>query len=498
MKSAAYSVTGLGEAMPLVVAAGNGRTFAAAAAIARDEHRQMVTEISAFSIPAPRRPLAERPPGSIRVSAASEPRRPATVFMPVQQTAPVERSGGWLHRLPVIGKRLASLWQKAAQSAALEVLALSGEGDILICGEPALAHALAGAFASNGRASKVLGPTAPPSSGCASGSVLGRPAGSSLIDRLKRRRGDIAGLGCIVLAGADDFVVELGAIGDCPSPPLVVLVRPSDVGLIVTAAELPRAEGALPKISVVSVSYNQAQYLEASIRSILDQGYPNLDYVIIDGGSTDGSIEIIERYREHFSHVVIEPDDGQSNALNKGFRLATGDIMNWLCSDDLLMPGALQAVADTWRLHHADLVVGGCLRIRDSIDDLIHEHHAAIPLGATMELDAYDILKFMGSWQKGHYFFQPEVFFSRRIWDAAGSYLKEHLFYAMDYDMWLRMGLAGASVRVIPPALGCSRVHEAQKTKDDRVYLHQLARMMDEYAEMFAALEKAAGPLPAA
>jgi hypothetical protein len=129
------------------------------------------------------------------------------------------------------------------------------------------------------------------------------------------------------------------------------------------------------------------------------------------------------------------------------------------------------------------------LPVSSAID---HSHYSALPLGRTVGLDPYDILQFMRSWQDGNYFFQPEVFFSRRIWEASGAYLKPHLEYAMDYDMWLRMALAGATARAIPQLIGVSRVHAAQKTRADRVYLHQLRILMEEYAEMFEHLEAAA------
>src|SRR5918993_3663819 len=93
--------------------------------------------------------------------------------------------------------------------------------------------------------------------------------------------------------------------------------------------------GVWPKISVVTPSFNQGQYIEATIRSVLEQEYPNLEYIIIDGGSTDGSVEIIEKYSEYLTYWVSEPDEGQTNALIKGFDRADGDILCWLCSDDL-------------------------------------------------------------------------------------------------------------------------------------------------------------------
>lgn len=101
-----------------------------------------------------------------------------------------------------------------------------------------------------------------------------------------------------------------------------------------------------PKISVITPSYNQAQFVEATLQSVLDQNYPNLEYIVIDGGSTDGSAEIIERYADQLTYWVSEKDSGQSQAINKGLRRATGDILCWLNSDDTFLPGTLAFVAE--------------------------------------------------------------------------------------------------------------------------------------------------------
>jgi GT2 family glycosyltransferase len=247
----------------------------------------------------------------------------------------------------------------------------------------------------------------------------------------------------------------------------------------------------LPIISVIMVSYNQAAYLEDAILSVLDQDYPKLNLIIVDGASTDGSVEIIERYRQYFSKVIIEPDEGQSDALNKGFEYATGDIMNWLCSDDLLAPQSLFNVGVTFTKHRVDLVAGGCTRISGKERTTLYDHHSFFPLSKTVRLSAKDILKFMHSWQKGNYFFQPELFFSRRIWERSGACVRKNLYYGMDYDLVLRFALAGASIRRIPEVIGISRIHEHQKTQSDEMYLYQFEGMMRDYTRMFQSLPAA-------
>ena len=242
-----------------------------------------------------------------------------------------------------------------------------------------------------------------------------------------------------------------------------------------------------PMISVVTVSYNQRDFLENCILSVLDQRYPNLEYIVIDAGSTDGSIDILRRYEASFKHLVIEPDDGQSDGLNKGFRFATGDIMTWVNSDDMLAPLALKRAALAFAETGADIVAGTCSRVSGKSGTLEYRHHSALPANRRVPFDLAGPLDWCGSWEQGDYFFQPEVFFTRDIWERAGGYLKPHLYWGMDWELWLRCAMAGAQVVRIPDVLGISRMHVAQKTTSDEMYLWQIVNILREFDDMLAA-----------
>jgi hypothetical protein len=247
-----------------------------------------------------------------------------------------------------------------------------------------------------------------------------------------------------------------------------------------------------PKISVVMVSFNQAAFLEEGLRSILEQDYPNLQFIVIDGNSTDGSADILERYRPRLADLVIESDHGQSDGLNKGFARATGDILTWVNSDDLLEPGALFRVAQAFATPGVDMVAGGCRQIGISREKIILNHHNRLPFGIQTALPLGLLLEMDRFWLTGSFFYQPEVFFSREIWKRSGGRLRTDLNYVLDYDLWVRMAAAGAHILHIPEFLACSRTHDQQKTTVGMPYLPEVQRLLQEYSSRLVSPRTAA------
>ena len=182
-----------------------------------------------------------------------------------------------------------------------------------------------------------------------------------------------------------------------------------------------------PKISIVTPSYNQGQFIEETIRSVLLQGYPDLEYIVMDGESTDESVEIIEKYEPWIDYWVSEEDEGQSDAINKGLDQATGELYAWLNSDDYYASGALWAVAEGFQ--NADPDVGA----------LVGTAHKVDPTGKVIYTPDAEHLEFedLLRWRENN-FMQPGCFFRRSAWEEAGP-LREDLYYCLDVDLWLRM-----------------------------------------------------------
>ncbi len=207
------------------------------------------------------------------------------------------------------------------------------------------------------------------------------------------------------------------------------------------------------KFTIVTPSFNQAAYLERTIRSVLDQqGDFTLEYRVVDGGSTDGSLDILRRYGDRL-RWTSGPDNGQSDAINRGLAEATGDVLAWLNSDDRYAPGALQAVAEAWQARPFDWCFGNC-RIIDEAD---REIRRAITRYKTAQSRRYGYRRLL----RRDFISQPSTFFSRAAVQAVGL-LDPALVYSMDYDYWLRLGRRADPV-FLDRCLADFRWHAASK-----------------------------------
>ncbi|MFM7526930.1 MAG: tetratricopeptide repeat protein [Nodosilinea sp.] len=229
-----------------------------------------------------------------------------------------------------------------------------------------------------------------------------------------------------------------------------------------------------PKISIVTPSLNQGKFIEETILSVIHQNYPNIEYILIDGGSTDQTIQIIGKYRQHFSYVVSEPDRGQAHAINKGFQQATGEILTWLNSDDRLAPGALYGVALAFYTSRADVIAGVCQLFRDGVE--VEQHLTSCANGL---LPLADLLDLENCWLRGKFFYQPEVMFTRKIWEQAGGAVDESLFYSMDYELWVRFAAQKAMLHVIGCPIAQYRMHPEQKTSAVDQYEPELRQVRE-------------------
>lgn len=236
-----------------------------------------------------------------------------------------------------------------------------------------------------------------------------------------------------------------------------------------------------PKISIVTPSFNQGRFLEDMIQSVMDQNYPNLEHIFIDGGSNDETMQIVNEYREHFAYIVSEPDNGQSNAINKGFAQATGDIFTWLNCDDQLAPGALFAIALAFYYSKADLVAGVCRVFNEDGTEMLQ--HLTGCFNGPLPLE--DLLDIENRWLSGQFFYQPEVMFTRRLWERAGGYVDESLVYSMDYELWVRFAAKCARLHVISRPIAVFRLHEQQKTNTVETYLPELLQVSDKLSDKY-------------
>lgn len=206
-----------------------------------------------------------------------------------------------------------------------------------------------------------------------------------------------------------------------------------------------------PRVSIITPSYNQGGFIKATIASVLGQDYPSLEYWVVDGGSTDNTLAVLQSIQDPRLHWVSEPDNGQSSAINKGLRGAEGDILAYLNSDDIYLPGAVRFAVDYFDAHpDADLIYGDCMTIdghgQPTLPALPGQPYNAYHLFTT-RLDIP----------------QPTVFWRRRVTERIGLF-DESLHYTMDVDYWLRTAAAGFKLVYVPGERAAFRLHGESKT----------------------------------
>lgn len=210
-----------------------------------------------------------------------------------------------------------------------------------------------------------------------------------------------------------------------------------------------------PRISIVTPSFNQADFIEETIRSILLQGYPNLEYMIMDGGSTDGSKKIIGKYALWLSYWVSEPDRGQSNAINKGWDKESGEICAWLNSDDIYEMNAFRLAAEYFAAHEdIDMIYGNC--------QVIDENGVFQEEAPKMEFDLKALV--CNKW----FISQPATFIRKQALEKAGR-VNEDLHLVMDWELFLRIALTGSNIAYYPKPLARFRIWSNAKTPSQAV-----------------------------
>ncbi|MFO0827456.1 MAG: glycosyltransferase family 2 protein [Phycisphaerales bacterium] len=234
----------------------------------------------------------------------------------------------------------------------------------------------------------------------------------------------------------------------------------------------------LPKISVVTPCRNGAAFLEQTLASVAMQAYPSLEHVFVDGGSTDGTMAIVERHRDRFAAVVCEPDEGMYDAINKGFARTSGDVMAWLNADDIWLPGTLMAI-------------GRIFATLPDVEWISTAFPAAIDeFGATVKMNRFsgfsragflagENLAGAGWWSPG-YIQQESTFWRRSLWERAGGRVESKLKLAGDFELWARF-FRHAELWAVDVPLACWRRHRAQQTST------VFERYVKEAAEVFRA-----------
>lgn len=212
----------------------------------------------------------------------------------------------------------------------------------------------------------------------------------------------------------------------------------------------------LPKISVITPSYNQGKFLEETILSVLNQNYSNLEYIIIDGGSMDNSVEILKKYDDRISYWVSEPDGGQTQAINKGFRIATGDLVCWMNSDDIYFQNAFRLISASYSKNQDkyDVYFGDKVNIDKHGNVIKHFYYPPFCKWGIMHTSNMNISN-------------QSAFWKRSLFEKHG-YLDENIQFAMDYEFFMRLAVENVSFKKVNGEMGALRMYENNKSSEDK------------------------------
>lgn len=235
------------------------------------------------------------------------------------------------------------------------------------------------------------------------------------------------------------------------------------------------------KISIVIPTLNQGDTIEDTICSIINQNYRNYEIIVMDGGSTDSTLDVIDRYRQYLAHVTSAPDNGQSQAINRGFQQATGDIFAWLNSDDYYLPGALAKVAETFSNPNVEFLVGA--------GDVISLEHKFLRFIPQRNLNRQALL----DWKNDRWIMQQSCFWRSTLWKRVGG-VDETLSLLMDYDLWFKFSSSCqpasldqklAVMRYYPEA---KTVKFRSKSNQELAYIYAKYGLLDELRGLVATL----------